>query len=382
MPGHDRCDRHSPRSRWPGLSRTRRLRAVAGQAPLAGRPCAHRQARGGAAAGLRVRRGAASSAPTARRPRCSARRRAGFERLAALFARASRSARGHRARRARASPTCSSPARYRVPFQYSRYLRQHLQVGASLRASQGVTVDDLDGNVFHDLTGSYGVNVFGHDFYKACIDEGVAQARALGPVLGAYHPCVLDNVERLRAISGLDEVSFHMSGTEAVMQAVRLARYHTRRIAPGALLRRLPRLVGGRAARPRQPAAGARDLHAEGHGRARAARAAHAARHRLRAGQPAAGAAPERRAPGDSRWSTARAAPASTAPPTPPGCRQLREVCTAARHRADLRRGVRRLPPGAGRRAGVLRRARRHGDLRQDAGRRPAGRRRVRPRAT
>ena len=30
-------------------------------------------------------------------------------------------------------------------------------------------------------------------------------------------------------ISGLDEVSFHMSGTEAVMQAVRLARYHTRR---------------------------------------------------------------------------------------------------------------------------------------------------------
>jgi glutamate-1-semialdehyde 2,1-aminomutase len=40
---------------------------------------------------------------------------------------------------------------------------------------------------------------------------------------------VADNVARLRAISGLDEVSFHMSGTEAVMQAVRLARYHTGR---------------------------------------------------------------------------------------------------------------------------------------------------------
>ena len=38
-----------------------------------------------------------------------------------------------------------------------------------------------------------------------------------------------DNVRRLCEISGLDEVSFHMSGTEAVMQAVRLARYHTRR---------------------------------------------------------------------------------------------------------------------------------------------------------
>src|SRR6202043_2606314 len=43
------------------------------------------------------------------------------------------------------------------------------------------------------------------------------------------HPVIADNVRRLVAISGLDEVSFHMSGTEAVMQAVRLARYHTRR---------------------------------------------------------------------------------------------------------------------------------------------------------
>jgi glutamate-1-semialdehyde 2,1-aminomutase len=36
-------------------------------------------------------------------------------------------------------------------------------------------------------------------------------------------------VQQLQQISGLDEVSFHMSGTEAVMQAVRLARYHTKR---------------------------------------------------------------------------------------------------------------------------------------------------------
>jgi glutamate-1-semialdehyde 2,1-aminomutase len=48
-------------------------------------------------------------------------------------------------------------------------------------------------------------------------------------VLGAYHPVMVYNVMRLREISGLDEVSLHMSGTEAVMQAVRLARYHTRR---------------------------------------------------------------------------------------------------------------------------------------------------------
>ncbi|MFO1227813.1 aminotransferase class III-fold pyridoxal phosphate-dependent enzyme [Roseateles sp.] len=119
--------------------------------------------------------------------------------------------------------------RYRVPFQYSPLLREHLQVGAFLRASEGVQVEDLDGNRFYDLTGSYGVNVLGYDTYKACMHEGAQAADALGPVLGSYHPCVLSNAERLKRISGLDEVSFHMSGTEAVMQAVRLARYHTGR---------------------------------------------------------------------------------------------------------------------------------------------------------
>ena len=53
------------------------------------------------------------------------------------------------------------------------------------------------------------------------------------------------------------------------MQAVRLARYHTAALAPGALLRRLSRLVGRRAAGRRQSGAGARDLHAERHVRGR-----------------------------------------------------------------------------------------------------------------
>jgi glutamate-1-semialdehyde 2,1-aminomutase len=118
---------------------------------------------------------------------------------------------------------------YRVPFQYSRLVREHLGAGSFMQASAGVTVTDLDGNVFHDLTGSYGVNIFGNDFYKECIASAETRAHALGPVLGFYHPVVADNVRRLAEISGLDEVSFHMSGTEAVMQAVRLARYHTRR---------------------------------------------------------------------------------------------------------------------------------------------------------
>ncbi len=118
---------------------------------------------------------------------------------------------------------------YRVPFQFRSVVQEHLPVGIFAEQTEGTRIRDLDGNWSYDLGGSYGVNVFGHDFYKGCIDRGVERARRLGPVLGPLHPIVLDNVARLREVSGLAEVSFHMSGTEAVMQAVRLARYHTGR---------------------------------------------------------------------------------------------------------------------------------------------------------
>ena len=126
-------------------------------------------------------------------------------------------------------PDMQFTGRYRVPFQFSPYLRSHLKLGSFVQSSAGVTVEDLDGQRFMDLTGSYGVNVFGYDFYKETIAEGVARVAELGPVLGAYHPVVLDVIKRLRVISGLEEVSFHMSGTEAVMQAVRVARYRSGR---------------------------------------------------------------------------------------------------------------------------------------------------------
>ncbi len=126
-------------------------------------------------------------------------------------------------------PDLQFTSRYRVPFQFSRLVREHFQAGAFVQSSSGVSITDLDGNRLYDLTGSYGVNVFGYDFYKECIARGSERVRDLGPVLGAYHPVTAFNVRRLLEISRMDEVSFHMSGTEAVMQAVRLARYHTRR---------------------------------------------------------------------------------------------------------------------------------------------------------
>jgi len=119
--------------------------------------------------------------------------------------------------------------RYRVPFQFSDLVSKHLKSGSFMQSSSGVLMTDLDGNIFYDLTGSYGVNVLGYDFYKKAIEEGVKRVSDLGPVLGFYHPIVADNVKRLKEVSGHDEISFHMSGTEAVMQAVRLARYHTKK---------------------------------------------------------------------------------------------------------------------------------------------------------
>jgi glutamate-1-semialdehyde 2,1-aminomutase len=120
-------------------------------------------------------------------------------------------------------------SRYRVPFPFSNWLRQQIPMGTLLASSEGPWLTDLDGNRSLDLTGSYGVNLLGNDFYKGCIERGARLVGDLGAVLGSLHPVVQYNVRRLREISGLDAVSFHMSGTEAVMQAVRLARYHTGR---------------------------------------------------------------------------------------------------------------------------------------------------------
>ncbi|MGB7904810.1 MAG: aminotransferase class III-fold pyridoxal phosphate-dependent enzyme [Steroidobacteraceae bacterium] len=156
-------------------------------------------------------------------------RRAGFMRLAALYAeRFAKTALLTRKAEDEISDLQFTD-RYRVPFQFRSLVRKHLKSGSFVDSSTGVQLTDIDGNKLYDLGGSYGVNLFGYDFYKECIERGAARVHALGPVLGAYHPVVADNVARLRRISGLDEVSFHMSGTEAVMQAVRLARYHTRR---------------------------------------------------------------------------------------------------------------------------------------------------------
>ena len=120
-------------------------------------------------------------------------------------------------------------SRYRFPIPFAQELSQQLRVGAVWKESGDNQLVDLDGRRFWDVTGSFGVNVLGLDAYKPLMRASCEEALSVGPLLGGYTGDIESVLDGLRRHSGMDEVSFHMSGTEAVMQAVRLARYHTRR---------------------------------------------------------------------------------------------------------------------------------------------------------
>ena len=179
-------------------------------------------------------------------------RQDGFFRLAALYQQRFAQSRKATAEAATQISDLQFTQAYRVPFQYSRLVRENLGAGSFLQASSGVTVTDLDGNVFYDLTGSYGVNIFGNDFYKECIEIGEKRAHALGPVLGAYHP-----VGRRQCAPALRDFRARRSLLPHVRHRGRDAGGAARPLphqthASGALCRRLSWLVGRRAARRRQ----------------------------------------------------------------------------------------------------------------------------------
>ena len=117
----------------------------------------------------------------------------------------------------------------RVPFPFLGVMRAKFNLVSVVTESRGPRLKNLDGEWTIDVSGSYGMNVCGFDRYKEWIDRGWARVRELGPVLGPLHPVLAENVALLRQISGKEEVSFHMSGTEAVMAAVRMARFNTGR---------------------------------------------------------------------------------------------------------------------------------------------------------
>merc|ERR1719272_2353077 len=112
---------------------------------------------------------------------------------------------------------------------FNEVVGSYLDPSMALAKTDRMHVIDIDGNSSMDISGSYGVNVCGYEKYKEFIEEGWASAKNKGLFLGSLDNTVLDNIARLQKISGMPEVSFHMSGTEAVMCAVRVARFNTKK---------------------------------------------------------------------------------------------------------------------------------------------------------
>ena len=270
-----------------------------------------------------------------------------------------------------------------VPVQ-PRGAREPASRAASASRPRASLVTDLDGNAFYDLTGSYGVNLFGYDFYKETASrEGAATrrrarpgARRLPPGRGRQRRAAAGD---LRPRRGVVPHVGHRGGDAGGAAGALSHRPH----APGALLRRLSRLVGRRAAGRRQSGRRPTHLHARRHERATLRGAAHA-----HATSPACWSircrrcTPTRGAPGDSTLvDSSRTRAVSTARPTRAWLQRLRRDVL---QRAgivlifdEVFIGFRLAPGGAQEYFGI---AARHGHLRQDAGRRAAGRRAVRPR--
>src|SRR5262245_35505375 len=90
-----------------------------------------------------------------------AQRRSGFERLAAeLHSRAPASIKFSDSLADGLSDVQFTDA-YRVPFQFRAYVREHLAIASVIDESRGVELRDLDRRWAYDVSGSYGVNLFG-----------------------------------------------------------------------------------------------------------------------------------------------------------------------------------------------------------------------------
>lgn len=94
-------------------------------------------------------------------------------------------------------------------------------------AGDGHRLTDADGNTYWDFFSKFGAAIFGHGHqaYLTHITEAL-----LDNVTAVDHfgPREVDIVERLvRAVPGAEQVRFSLSGTEAVLNALRVARAYT-----------------------------------------------------------------------------------------------------------------------------------------------------------
>jgi len=91
----------------------------------------------------------------------------------------------------------------------------------------GASIEDLDGHEYVDYGNGYGTSVFGHA--HPLLVEAISEQAASGVFFGALSESVTEWAELLAERFNLDWVRFSPSGTEANMDAIRIARGLTER---------------------------------------------------------------------------------------------------------------------------------------------------------
>ncbi|MEZ5383578.1 MAG: aspartate aminotransferase family protein [Microthrixaceae bacterium] len=119
--------------------------------------------------------------------------------------------------RALASLPMGVPSSFQAGDPYPIYIER----------GHGVSVWDIDGNEYLDFHGGFGVGMCGHAHPK--IVEAVDAAVRSGTHFAAPTPVTVAMAEELCRRFDLDQVRFTNSGTEATMDAIRVARAATGR---------------------------------------------------------------------------------------------------------------------------------------------------------
>ena len=93
--------------------------------------------------------------------------------------------------------------------------------------AEGAHLWDLDGNRYVDILQGLGANLFGHN--PGFVREAIASQLEDGFPVGPQTPLAGEVARQAARLTGADRVCFSVTGTEAVMTAIRLARTSTGR---------------------------------------------------------------------------------------------------------------------------------------------------------
>ena len=94
-------------------------------------------------------------------------------------------------------------------------------------SAHGVTMKDVDGNVFLDFCMGFGVNLFGYNnaFISQALEKSIDDKLVLGPITNE----AAEVAELICKATKVERVAFCNSGTEAIMNIMRIARGATNR---------------------------------------------------------------------------------------------------------------------------------------------------------